>query len=68
MILDKLSPEIKNILKQCSEVASKFGVKMYLIGGCVRDLLMGFENKDIDIILEKSALYFSELLLENLDI
>lgn len=37
-----------NILKKVQDILPK-GIRAYLVGGCVRDLLLGFKPKDIDV-------------------
>lgn len=54
--------DLKFIFEQCSEIASKNGFNIYLIGGIVRDLLLGLENLDIDITVEGNAIQFAKLL------
>jgi len=38
------------------------GLNAYVVGGFVRDLILGVENFDIDIVVEGDALMFSENL------
>jgi len=50
----------------CSEFAEKCGVKIYLIGGIVRDIILGCKTKDIDITVVGSASDFVEFLQKNI--
>ena len=54
--------ELKNIFNLCSKTAADNNFKIYLIGGIVRDLLLGRENLDIDITVEGDAIEFARLL------
>jgi len=54
--------DLKAIFERCSKIASKNKVKIYLIGGLVRDLMLGRENYDIDITVEGDAIKFAKIL------
>lgn len=54
--------DLKAIFEQCSKIASKNNFKLYLIGGIVRDLLLGNESLDIDITVEGDAIEFAHIL------
>lgn len=57
-----LSSEIKEVLSICSEAADKNDFLIYLIGGVVRDLMLGNEIFDVDIIVEGDAVDFANIL------
>lgn len=59
---DSLNPQIYNTLWICSDFAREFGVKLYLVGGVVRDLLLDKEIFDIDITVEGDAVAFANFL------
>lgn len=50
------------VFKQFSEFAEKQGIRIYVIGGFVRDCLLGFPSKDIDIVVEGSGIDFARKL------
>jgi len=54
----KLEPESKNslLLTKVSHFLTKQGVKSYLVGGLVRDVLLRRETADIDIAVASDAL------------
>jgi len=54
----KLEPEPKTslLLTKVSHFLTKQGVKSYLVGGLVRDVLLGRETADIDIAVASDAL------------
>ena len=58
------SAEKKAIFEIFSKIASKNNFKIYLIGGIVRDLLLGIENLDIDITVEGNAIDFANFLVK----
>jgi tRNA nucleotidyltransferase (CCA-adding enzyme) len=54
------------LLKRIGNLSKSMGYKAYLIGGTVRDLLLGTENLDIDIVIEGKAIEFAERLAREL--
>ena len=44
------------------EVAEDMGIRAYIVGGTVRDIVLGRENIDIDIVVEGDYLELSERL------
>lgn len=57
----------KNILKVlylCSQVAEKQSLKIFLIGGIVRDIILNIDNFDIDITVQGNSVDFAYLLEE----
>jgi len=59
---ENLSSKIKKALKLCYTAADKISLPIYLIGGTVRDIIIGQKNFDIDIAVEKNAIEFSKFL------
>ncbi len=57
--LDGLLPRIKEVLASAGSVADEEGVNIYVVGGFVRDLILGVENLDIDIVVEGDAIDFA---------
>ncbi len=41
--------------------------KVYLVGGIVRDIILGIPNEDIDIVVEGDGIKFARLLLKEVD-
>jgi tRNA nucleotidyltransferase (CCA-adding enzyme) len=56
----KLPLQILRILREAGEVASRMELKIYAVGGFVRDLLLGQENFDLDLTVEGDGILFSE--------
>jgi len=50
------SPFILNLLKEIGSLAKKLGMRAYIVGGIVRDIILGRKNLDIDIIVEGDAI------------
>jgi len=56
---DRLKPEILDLLEQIGTHAESIGMKAYLVGGIVRDLLLHRENLDVDIVIEGDGIEFA---------
>ena len=48
-LLEKIPPKFYNKLQLIKDFLSPYTNRVYLVGGCVRDLVMGVEVKDFDI-------------------
>ena len=59
LLKEKFPAEIYAILKLAGEIADQLGINAYLVGGSVRDLLMGEGNLDIDIVVEGDGISFA---------
>lgn len=57
--LRKLPVEIKDLINLISQAAGLRKWPVYLVGGFVRDLLLGKDNYDLDIVLEGDAEVFA---------
>ena len=55
IIEKQLPPELVNFMWLAGEVALSRGEKLYLVGGVVRDLLLGQANLDLDLVVEGNA-------------
>lgn len=58
--LKTLPKELRDILKVVSNDALALGVKVYLVGGVVRDLLLGRSIFDLDIVVEGDAFVIAQ--------
>ncbi|MBC7216655.1 MAG: CBS domain-containing protein [Candidatus Caldatribacterium sp.] len=59
-------PENLSLLETVAEVARRAGVRAYLVGGVVRDIILGVPNEDLDIVVEGNAIAFAHLLRQRL--
>ena len=62
-------PPFSVIADEVKRVAKAHGYKVYAVGGFVRDLLMGVESDDLDILIEREgdtnpAITFAEILVK----
>ena len=54
------------IFQAISEIADREGLETYVIGGFVRDLILGRPSKDIDVVTVGSGIQLAEKLAEHL--
>jgi len=54
--LKSLPPPLKEVISLSSQVAESFNYRVYLVGGIVRDFILGRENFDLDIVVEGDAI------------
>ncbi|MBF0607947.1 MAG: CBS domain-containing protein [Magnetococcales bacterium] len=59
VLRERLPGFANNLLLIAGEIADRLNVKAYLVGGCVRDLLMAQRNLDLDIVIEGDGLAFA---------
>jgi len=57
-----LEKNVFKSLKTIGEFGDEFGKKVYVVGGFVRDTLLGYQNLDIDIVIEGNAIEFAEFI------
>ncbi|MCD7780168.1 MAG: hypothetical protein LUH05_05800, partial [Candidatus Gastranaerophilales bacterium] len=57
-----ISDNYKNAVLSAMSVAEKYCIKIFLIGGIVRDLILNNPVKDIDIAVECDAVEFCKIL------
>ena len=61
-LLNKLPSQLQDIIFLSRELAKKEKVGVYLVGGFIRDLLLGKENFDLDMVIEKNGIGFATKL------
>ncbi|MDA8433484.1 MAG: CBS domain-containing protein [Nitrospiraceae bacterium] len=59
---ERFPREVYRTLALAGEVAEKMGCSAYLVGGSVRDLLLGQANLDIDLVIEGDGIQFAREL------
>jgi tRNA nucleotidyltransferase (CCA-adding enzyme) len=66
-IRKQLPAELVRFMQKAGEVAGRSGIKLYLVGGVVRDLILQRPNLDLDLVAEGDAIKLAEELakLEN---
>jgi len=58
--LNRLPKEFLDLLKLAADIACRHNMPIYLVGGFVRDLILGVENLDSDIVVEGDGIRFAE--------
>ena len=66
LLSDRLPPRIVNLLKTAGELAQEHDFEAYVVGGFVRDILLGRQNFDVDLVVEGDGIAFAGLLAEKL--
>lgn len=67
LINSRLPKKIQGLLFLIGQKADSQGYRVYAVGGFVRDLILGEENYDLDIVVEPNALDFARELNRFLD-
>lgn len=62
--LNNLPNEIQDLIHLAGDIAAKNSMSCYLVGGFVRDLILGIKNLDLDIVVEGDGIRFAEVLSE----
>jgi len=65
--LKKLPEEIKDLIFLALDTAGSNNIPIYLVGGFVRDLILGAKNLDLDIVVEGNGIKFAEELSSRLN-
>jgi len=58
-LLDKIPGELKGLISKLRDEAFSGGFNAYLVGGFVRDLILGVKNLDLDILVEGDGIKFA---------
>lgn len=58
--ISRLSPELQDIVRLVSRAAAGQKRRVYLVGGCVRDLMRGSRTFDLDFTTEKDGIALAE--------
>ncbi|MEA5113927.1 MAG: A-adding tRNA nucleotidyltransferase [Geobacteraceae bacterium] len=65
VMLKRLSNDIFSYLKKLGQTGDILDLPVYVVGGFVRDLLLGIENFDIDVTVEGDGILFAETFARN---
>lgn len=69
---ETIAPRMKNVLisswmkrlRQWGKLAEEIDESIFLVGGCVRDILLDQPTKDIDLVVEEDGIRFARALVE----
>jgi tRNA nucleotidyltransferase (CCA-adding enzyme) len=62
LLREHSAPWVEELLGTAKAVADTVGIPVYLVGGMVRDLLLGRPNEDVDLVVEGSGIDFAHAL------
>ncbi len=65
-IEEKLPAEMVSLIRMAARLAVSQKEKLYLVGGAVRDLLLGKTTFDIDLVVEGDAIELAERLTQHI--
>jgi len=63
---NELSVPIFQLIREMGSLAQQMGQRVYLVGGFVRDLLLGEANFDLDVVVEGDGTVFAAQLADRL--
>lgn len=63
----KLPGKIFDCLKRIGAEGDRLGIGVYLVGGAVRDLLLGMKNIDLDLVVEGDGIEFARWLATRME-
>ena len=58
----RLSPGLQQLLHTVDQLGEEAGVRVYAVGGFVRDLLLGVKNEDLDLTVAGDGVAFAQRL------
>jgi tRNA nucleotidyltransferase/poly(A) polymerase len=64
MLESHLSPDQNRVVEETQTVAGLANVNVFLTGGAMRDMLAGFRIRDLDFVVEGSALKIAKAICE----
>ena len=59
-----LPGQLLKLVQDIRGQAAELGQKVYLVGGIVRDMLLGYPNFDLDLVVEGDALQLGQQVAE----
>ncbi len=62
LLRSRLPHRFVMLLEQAGQLADHCEVSLFVVGGCVRDLLLGIENLDLDLVVEGDGIAFARKL------
>lgn len=62
LLENNIPPKHLKVIKNIAATADIYKCDVYMVGGIVRDLLLGYPSEDIDIVVDGDAIEFAEFL------
>ncbi len=63
----RIPKRVHRILQQAGRIAIELGYRAFIVGGFVRDLLLGIENLDVDLVIEGDGIKFAGQFAKELE-
>ena len=63
-LVEKLGVPLVEILEAAGREAERLGFKAFVVGGLVRDLYLGKDNVDVDLVIEGDGIEFSGIFAQ----
>ena len=64
LLRSRLPHRLVTMLEEAGQLADRGEVPLFVVGGCVRDLFLGIENLDLDLVVEGDGIAFARKLGE----
>lgn len=61
---ERLPEKVLDILGKTGMAADSLGLSVYAVGGFVRDIILGHENLDVDIVIDGDGIKFADAFAE----
>ena len=58
--------KLMSLIRSIGKEADALGMNVFLVGGFVRDLIVGQKNFDLDIVVEGDAIHFGKILADKM--
>jgi len=68
LLQKRVPPKIMRILFEAGKIASEMRFPIFIVGGFVRDLILGNENLDIDLVVEGDGIGYAKKLAKRLKV
>jgi tRNA nucleotidyltransferase (CCA-adding enzyme) len=62
LLRNRLPRHLASLLEEAGRLADRLEVSLFVVGGCVRDLLLGIDNFDLDLVVEGDGIAFARQL------
>ena len=62
LLRSRLPSRLVTLLEEAGQLADRNEVSLFVVGGCVRDLLLGIHNLDLDLVVEGDGIAFARKL------
>lgn len=62
LLQSRLPHRLVTLLEDAGRLADRCEVSLFVVGGCVRDLLLGIKNLDLDLVVEGDGIAYAQKL------